>query len=223
MESHIESATGERHLKVTANPWAPARYIHHCNLLTYVSLICGVAAVIAAQELRSWEITGLLIALAALADTFDGKFARRFPRTNDEQAFGEQLDSLADAVSFGVVPVLCLHSLVPVASVSARLLLFSVSSIYVICALTRLGYYNVHHHVQRGFVGLPTTLAALLCSTLFLAHPGLLAAVLALTGIALAMISFLPIPRPRGIAWWAYMFWFSAVFAACGMQIGRHH
>src|SRR5438128_8549860 len=98
----------------------PARYIRLCNLLTYISLLCSLLAVFAAREYQSWEAAGLLIAVSALADTFDGKFARLFPRTENETAFGAQLDSLVDAVSFGLVPVICLQSLVRFDSVSAR-------------------------------------------------------------------------------------------------------
>jgi CDP-diacylglycerol--serine O-phosphatidyltransferase len=79
---------------------APYRYISVCNLLSYVSLACGVCAVFAARQLASWEASGLFLALAALADTFDGKFARRFQRTDFDRSFGVQLDSLVDAVSF---------------------------------------------------------------------------------------------------------------------------
>ena len=77
----------------------------------------------------------------------------------------------------------------------------------IICAVTRLGYYNVHHHEQSGFVGLPTTLAALLWSTLFLLHPSAPSSIAALVGIGLAMVLFFPVPRPRGVAWWAYLGW----------------
>jgi len=83
----------------------PARYIRLCNLLTYISLLCSLLAVFAAREYRSWEAAGLLLAVSALADTFDGKFALLFQRTANESEFGAQLDSLVDAVPFGIVPV----------------------------------------------------------------------------------------------------------------------
>ena len=200
---------------------APARYIRWSNLLTYVSIGCGLGAVFVAREFGSWEGAGLLIAVAALSDTFDGRFARRFDRTESERAFGEQLDSLVDAVSFGVVPVVCLHSLVPMTGAALQALWFVAACLYVLCAVTRLGYYNVHHHAQAGFVGLPTTLAALLWSTLFLIHPAAPLTIAALLGIGLAMVSFLPVPRPRGIAMWAYMLWFLAVFVSYGSHLAH--
>src|SRR2546428_8631204 len=107
----------------------PARYVRLCNLLTYVSLFCGMLAIYAAREFRSWETAGLLMAIAALADTFDGKFARRFSRSERENAFGAQLDSLVDAVSFGIVPVICLDSLVRFESSAARFARLAAASI----------------------------------------------------------------------------------------------
>jgi len=181
-------------------------------LLTYISLLCSLLAVFAAREYRSWEAAGLLLAVSALADTFDGKFALLFQRTENESEFGAQLDSLVDAVSFGIVPVVCLQSLVQFDSASARFELLVAAFVYVLCAVTRLGYYNLHHHAQPGFIGLPTTLAALLWSTLFLTHPSAIPVALISVLVGGAMVSPLPVSRPRGIAMGAYMLWFLVVF-----------
>jgi len=181
-------------------------------LLTYISLLCSLLAVFAAREYRSWEAAGLLLAVSALADTFDGKFALLFQRTENESEFGAQLDSLVDAVSFGIVPVVCLQSLVQFDSASARFELLVAAFVYVLCAVTRLGYYNLHHHAQPGFIGLPTTLAALLWSTLFLTHPSAIPVALISVLVGGAMVSPLTVSRPRGIAMGAYMLWFLVVF-----------
>jgi len=181
-------------------------------LLTYISLLCSLLAVFAAREYRSWEAAGLLLAVSALADTFDGKFALLFQRTENESEFGAQLDSLVDAVSFGIGPVVCLQSLVQFDSASARFELLVAAFVYVLCAVTRLGYYNLHHHAQSGFIGLPTTLAALLWSTLFLTHPSAIPVALISVLVGGAMVSPLTVSRPRGIAMGAYMLWFLVVF-----------
>ena len=90
----------------------PARYLRCSNLLTYLSLLSGLLAVIVARQWRSWEYSGVLLAVSAFADTFDGRFARLFSRSESEKAFGAQLDSLVDAFAFGIAPVVCLQSLV---------------------------------------------------------------------------------------------------------------
>jgi len=161
--------------------------------------------------MKSFAIAAAL-AVSALADTFDGKFARLFQRTGNESEFGAQLDSLVDAVSFGIVPVICLQSLVQFNSASARFALLVAAFVYVLCAVTRLGYYNLHHDAQSGFIGLPTTLAALLWSTLFLTHPSAIPVALISVLVGVAMVSSLPVSRPRGMAMGAYMLWFLVVF-----------
>src|SRR5204863_51229 len=76
-------------------------YFHPSNAVTYLSLLAGLLAVVTAKEWRSWSAAGGLLALSALADTLDGRFARLFRRDSDQQRFGVELDSLADAVTFG--------------------------------------------------------------------------------------------------------------------------
>jgi len=199
----------------------PGQFIRLCNLLTYVSLLSGMLAIIAAKDFRSWEIAGLLIAVAAFADTFDGKFARRFSRTERERLFGAQLDSLVDAVSFGIVPVICLDSLLQFGSSSVRVTWLIAAFVYLLSVVTRLGYYNLQSDADRRFVGLPTTLAALVWSTLFLLHPPPLLSALLLVCIGVAMVSTLPVSRPRGVTMWAYMVWFFVVFASYGVRLAK--
>ena len=201
--------------------WYPARYIRLFNLLSYASVLCGLLAVFAAREYRNWESAGLFIALSALADTFDGKFARLFSRTQMERDFGVNLDSLVDAISFGIVPVVCLGSLVEFHQDWTRFAWLAASFVYIVCAVTRLGFYNIHNDAHSGFIGLPTTLAALVWSTVFLIHPFALLATLLLAGVGIAMVSWIPISRPRGVTLWVYMLWFLVVFMSCGMRLAQ--
>ena len=50
-----------------------------------------------------YEIAAIAVFISMLLDGMDGRIARL---TNSQSAFGEQLDSLADMVSFGVAPAL---------------------------------------------------------------------------------------------------------------------
>jgi len=200
----------------------PAQYFAVSNALSYLSLLCGIGAVIAAREIKSWEVAGMLIGVSALADTFDGKFADLFRRTEPEKAFGVQLDSLVDAVSFGVVPVLCLNALVPIESLFTWIAWIGAAGLYVLCGLTRLGFYNLDQSREAGFVGLPTTLAGLIWSTLFLFHPAASLTIPLLVGIGLAMVSILPISRPRGVTMVVYMSWLWMVLVSHGILLTRH-
>jgi CDP-diacylglycerol---serine O-phosphatidyltransferase len=74
------------------------------NILTAGNLLCGVMAIILAMTGRI-DIAPWLVIIAALLDFFDGFLARKMGISSD---LGKQLDSLADMVTFGVLPgIIC--------------------------------------------------------------------------------------------------------------------
>ncbi|MCH2100721.1 MAG: CDP-alcohol phosphatidyltransferase family protein [Planctomycetes bacterium] len=123
------------------------------------------------------EYAGWLIVLATIFDALDGKVARL---THSASNFGAQLDSLADAITFGVAPAMMARTLViieqPIFDTRAHpRLLFVAPIIFAVCAVLRLARYNVEHDSGnpqesggRGFVGLPSPAAAGLPTALVL-------------------------------------------------------
>lgn len=197
---------------------SPSRYLHPCNAVTYASLLAGVLAIVAARELESWSLAGALLAVSALADTLDGRFARLFPRSEAEQRFGVQLDSLADAITFGVVPVAALALLVPFPSAAGLAVWVAAAFAYVVATVTRLGFYDLHHAESAGFVGLPTTVAGLVWSTAFCGRPSAWVAAGLLLASGVAMVSPLPVPRPRGAGLLAFGAWAVTLVVVHGLM-----
>ena len=71
-------------------------------ILTYISVISAVLGMVCAHR-GSFGAAMLCLFLSGFCDAFDGTVARtKKNRTEDEKAFGIQLDSLCDVVSFGV-------------------------------------------------------------------------------------------------------------------------
>lgn len=107
-------------------------------ILTYLSLFSAVSGMALASRERFGAAVLCLIA-SGICDAFDGMVARsKKDRTEDEKAFGIQIDSLCDAVSFGVFPaVLCYH--MGVDGFVGFLILF----LYSLCAVIRLAFFNV--------------------------------------------------------------------------------
>lgn len=70
------------------------------NAITFVSLICGVFAILATLEAQ-FVVAGWLILTSYVLDLFDGASARKL---NASSEFGLELDSLVDMVSLGVAP-----------------------------------------------------------------------------------------------------------------------
>lgn len=76
------------------------------NLFTISSLFAGFYAIVAALK-GIYDHAAISIFIAIIMDGLDGRVARL---TNTVTAFGAQLDSLTDLVSFGVAPALVMYS-----------------------------------------------------------------------------------------------------------------
>lgn len=72
------------------------------NIITIMAIVSGLSSVRMALEDR-FDLAVILLLVAAVLDGMDGRIARAI---NGSSRFGEQLDSLADAINFGAVPAL---------------------------------------------------------------------------------------------------------------------
>jgi len=105
-------------------------------------------------------LCGMLIFLAMLFDMFDGQVARLTRTTSD---FGGQLDSLCDAVSFGIAPAFLLVKMCPQFTSLHNEAIWSIAALFACCAALRLARYNVEMDESDDhgwFAGLPTPAAA---------------------------------------------------------------
>ncbi len=134
------------------------------NLLTAANLFCGLLALDLVFHFE-FKNAAYLVLLAALFDFFDG-FAARLLSVQGE--FGKQLDSLADVVTFGVVPSFMLVSIqraYPDLTENQEfwiqpIVLFVPFLIAVFSAL-RLARFNTKQSTSKHFIGLPTPANAL--------------------------------------------------------------
>ena len=111
------------------------------NLITLASIFCGFNAIrVVSKDIPTADDfyrAALLLMFAMFFDLIDGRVARM---TRTQSAFGLQLDSLADIVSFGVAPSLLVYKWVlyraPVPGIF-------VGFMFVACAAVRLARFNV--------------------------------------------------------------------------------
>lgn len=131
------------------------------SAFTLGNLFLGIWAIVSASRGR-FETAGWLIVLAAFADMFDGRIAR-FTRTGSE--FGEQLDSLVDAVSFGVAPALIIYFLF----LQDGAWSWALSFLYIVAAIVRLARFNVEQAgtAKVAFHGLPSPIAGVTLATYY--------------------------------------------------------
>ncbi|TFV94398.1 CDP-diacylglycerol--serine O-phosphatidyltransferase [Algoriphagus kandeliae] len=133
---------------------------HIPNILTLGNLLSGVIGCIWVIE-GNYQAGAYFILLAALLDFFDG-FAARLLKVTGE--LGKQLDSLADLVSFGVLPGFILVSWIQNLT-STEWLAYLALTIPLFSAL-RLAKFNIDERQSDRFIGLPTPANALFFSTL---------------------------------------------------------
>ncbi len=127
------------------------------NLITLAALFGGFYAVVMSMNGR-FDLATLGIFAAMILDSLDGRVARM---TNTQSAFGEQMDSLSDMVSFGAAPALIAYEWV-LRDIGRWG--WIAAFVYVSCAALRLARFNVNTTVidKRYFQGLPSPAAAAL-------------------------------------------------------------
>lgn len=145
---------------------------HIPNMFTLLNLACGTLAIVLALE-GQWQWPVYLMLLAALFDFLDGTAARLLKASSD---VGKQLDSLADMVTFGVLPAVFIYSVFKQQFMvaeeglySGTLQAFMLISVVLVPALSaiRLARFNLEDSGDGFFLGLPTPAHALFWAGLY--------------------------------------------------------
>ena len=129
--------------------------------LTLLNLFFGVFAIITASR-GDYSRAALWVVCGAIADAFDGRVARA---TGTGGKFGEELDSLVDAITFGLAPSLIVYFAVLNRDNWSWVWAF----LFTACAVLRLARFNVAQAgvSKRYFQGLPSPAAGITLATYF--------------------------------------------------------
>ena len=122
---------------------------HIPNTITSTNLLCGALGVIFTFR-GALDIAFYLMLAAAVCDFFDGFSARLL---NAYSSVGKELDSLADNISFGLLPAMIAY----------------IPLIICVFAAIRLAKFNVDERQSENFLGLATPACALWCGSLIYA------------------------------------------------------
>ncbi|TRX61241.1 CDP-diacylglycerol--serine O-phosphatidyltransferase [Fulvivirga sp. M361] len=144
---------------------------HIPNFLTCCNLLCGCVGLVWLYE-GDVEVAVYLIWLALVFDFLDG-FVARLLRVHSPM--GKELDSLADLITFGVLPSFILYKMLQQQEVDAWVpyLAFLVA----VFSAIRLAKFNIDENQQTVFIGLPTPANAIFISSLIFvdgSYPSLL-------------------------------------------------
>lgn len=152
-------------------------YYNYTVILTYMSLVSSVLGMFFAMGIKGDihpEYAIICLMISGLCDMFDGKVARtKKNRSENEKKFGIQIDSLCDAVCFGVLPSIIGYSVGMNSWCDVPVLVM-----FPLCAVIRLAYFNVVEEdrqkqtseVRKTYEGLPVTSVALIIPLLYSFH-----------------------------------------------------
>lgn len=141
-------------------------------ILTYAGMLFAINGIFNVMHESYVRAVGCLM-MAGFCDLFDGAVAATKDRTPNEKLFGIQIDSLSDLISFGALPGIFVYSLSG-QTFAARV----IASIFVLCALIRLAYFNVLEEERQkettgrreSYLGIPVTTIALALPIVFIVY-----------------------------------------------------
>lgn len=142
------------------------------NFVTTLNLFCGCMALVAIFN-HYYEYVFLIMLFAFITDFADGLLARAL-KVNSE--LGKELDSLADMVSFGLVPGAMFYILLQNSWIGDQTLVFSFSwkalpgFLVTIFSALRLAKFNIDKRKSSGFFGLATPAATVFAVGLYLIY-----------------------------------------------------
>lgn len=141
------------------------------HILTLTNLFFGCAAVMSLIT-GNWDQAIIFVFICGIADFFDGMVARALKVSGE---LGKQLDSLADVISFGLVPGLIAYILIlkssgmPYSPVTNLNWLAMSGFVITLFSALRLGKFNIDTRQTEGFIGLNTpTNTLFFCGLLWL-------------------------------------------------------
>ncbi len=131
------------------------------NLFTLGNVLCGCVGIVEIFK-GNLVMASYLVAIAAVLDFADGFVARAL---NAQSEFGKQLDSLADACTFGILPAMLAFSLL---NQSLGCCWYSVdwlpylAFLIALFSVMRLAKFNIDTRQSESFIGVPTPANAIL-------------------------------------------------------------
>jgi archaetidylserine synthase len=172
------------------------KFIAISDIISLLNMSCGFISILNSIN-QNFELAALFMIFAIMFDSVDGWVARKINR-NEALDFGKNIDSLSDAVSFGVAPAVFLYSTINTTTGIIQPITIIVSLLIVICGVLRLTRYNViaDKIETKDFIGFPIPGIAFILATLYLSgiYNPYLALILSII-ISLIMISTIRYPK----------------------------
>ena len=182
-------------------------YYNYTVILTYLSLASAVSGMLFTVN-GHFRIALVCLAFSGLCDMFDGKVARaKKDRTEEEKRFGIQIDSLCDAVSFGIFPALWSYCMGMKSALGIGILI-----LYTTGGVIRLGYFNVMEEKRQqktkeartSYSGLPITSIAIILPLAAMAgllwkRQACLLLHITMLAVGILFVTRIRVPKPKNV------------------------
>lgn len=132
------------------------------DLFTFANAASGMVSIICSIR-QNFTLAAVFLLVAVLMDFLDGKVARIFSKPHD---FGKELDSLADAVSFGAAAAIFGFMFLETTSLNTILSMI-ILPFFVLCGIARLAKFNVTK--IKGYEGMPITINGIIVPVIYFA------------------------------------------------------
>ncbi|WP_334330770.1 CDP-alcohol phosphatidyltransferase family protein [Candidatus Phytoplasma prunorum] len=159
---------------------------NYTTILSYLNLFVGFLGIGLASS-NNYNLATICLLISGICDMFDGLVSRsKKNRTVFEKRYGIQIDSLADIISFGCLPIFINYALIKnhdnlpdnhqerllsIKSPELYILFWFIGSFYMLATLIRLSYFNtiseenLHKKIPNNnpkiFIGIPVTFSAI--------------------------------------------------------------
>lgn len=164
--------------------------------ISLMNMLCGFISILLAIN-HNFELSAILMIIAIMFDSVDGWVARKINR-NDKLKFGQNIDSLSDAISFGAAPAVFLYTTSSTIPHNLSILPAIISLLIVACGVLRLTRYNaIADYIQtHDFIGFPIPGIAIILATFYLSGLfNIYIALILMTIVSLLMISNVTYPK----------------------------
>lgn len=164
--------------------------------ISLMNMLCGFISILLAIN-HNFELSAILMIIAIMFDSVDGWVARKINR-NDKLKFGQNIDSLSDAISFGAAPAVFLYTISSTIHHNLSILPAIISLLIVACGVLRLTRYNaIADYIQtHDFIGFPIPGIAIILATFYLSRLfNIYIALILMTIVSLLMISNVTYPK----------------------------
>ena len=141
------------------------------SMFSYIGLLFGIISIYF-SSIKDFKLALLFLMLSSLIDVFDGTFARQFKRSQSEERFGIELDSILDTINFGIVPIIIFFNMDFISIYD-----YIIAFIYLFVVTMRLAFFNTELVNLKGknkkyeiYYGFPVTAISMFMAFGYILH-----------------------------------------------------